>query len=132
MGLGAKRVRIFIDNTTATNPEAAALGISSVQSPCICIAGGTDKALPLQPLITALEKVKYVVLLPGSATQKILKHLTVPHTIARTMHEAVRCAWKKSAPGDTILLSPGAASFGLFANEFDRGAQFIAAVHNLS
>jgi UDP-N-acetylmuramoylalanine--D-glutamate ligase len=33
--------------------------------------------------------------------------------------------------GDVVLLSPGAASFGLFANEFDRGNQFKHVVESM-
>jgi UDP-N-acetylmuramoylalanine--D-glutamate ligase len=47
------------------------------------------------------------------------------------MEAAVREAVALAAPGDTVLLSPGAASFGVFQNEFDRGDQFKAAVARL-
>jgi UDP-N-acetylmuramoylalanine--D-glutamate ligase len=33
--------------------------------------------------------------------------------------------------GDTVILSPGLASFGLFRNEFDRGSQFRAAFQRI-
>ena len=36
-----------------------------------------------------------------------------------------------SEKGDVVILSPGAASFNLFKNEFDRGAQFVEAVKKL-
>ncbi len=41
-----------------------------------------------------------------------------------SMKDAVKNAMKLAEKGDIVLLSPGAASFGLFANEFDRGEQF--------
>lgn len=44
------------------------------------------------------------------------------------MKEAVRTAYNLAHESDYIVLSPGAASFGLFMNEFDRGDQFAAAV----
>jgi UDP-N-acetylmuramoylalanine--D-glutamate ligase len=40
------------------------------------------------------------------------------------MREAVKAAADAARPGDTVLLSPGCASFGLFRDEFDRGEQF--------
>lgn len=48
-----------------------------------------------------------------------------------SMKDAVRVANKLAHKGDYIVLSPGAASFGLFLNEFDRGAQFVKAVKKL-
>jgi len=42
-----------------------------------------------------------------------------------------RRAAELALPGSVVLLSPAAASFGLFKNYADRGEQFIAAVNNL-
>jgi UDP-N-acetylmuramoylalanine--D-glutamate ligase len=47
------------------------------------------------------------------------------------MSEAVHSAKESSVKGDIILLSPAAASFGLFQNEFDRGEKFKKAVKGL-
>lgn len=46
------------------------------------------------------------------------------------MPEAVKKAALLAKKGDFVILSPGAASFGLFANEFDRGEKFVKAVQN--
>jgi UDP-N-acetylmuramoylalanine--D-glutamate ligase len=56
--------------------------------------------------------------------------MTTP--VVASMREAVEQAVNGAKPGDTVLLSPGLASFGLFRNEFDRGAQFRQAVRGLA
>jgi UDP-N-acetylmuramoylalanine--D-glutamate ligase len=48
------------------------------------------------------------------------------------MPAAVRAAAALARPGDTVLLSPACASFGLFLNEFDRGDQFNDAVRAIA
>jgi UDP-N-acetylmuramoylalanine--D-glutamate ligase len=50
---------------------------------------------------------------------------------ALSAEEAVKKAAKFAAPGDVVLLSPCCASFDLFKNYEDRGAQFKAAVRAL-
>jgi len=47
------------------------------------------------------------------------------------MKMAVKKASELAGKGDVVLLSPGAASFNLFKNEFDRGNQFIKEVNKL-
>ncbi|MDR1108023.1 MAG: UDP-N-acetylmuramoyl-L-alanine--D-glutamate ligase, partial [Spirochaetaceae bacterium] len=49
-----------------------------------------------------------------------------------SLDEAVRAALNAAAAGDTVVLSPGCASFGMFQNEFDRGRQWKAAVLRLA
>jgi len=132
--------RTFIDDTTATIPEAVVAAINSFPDRRkILITGGTDKKLNFEPLVSKLsdESVAHVIFLHGSATNKILelinreksKHAKSP--VVKTMKEALELAVKTSLPGDVILLSPGAASFELFRDEFDRGEQFKAIVNNL-
>ncbi|MBL8130174.1 MAG: UDP-N-acetylmuramoyl-L-alanine--D-glutamate ligase, partial [Chloroflexia bacterium] len=48
------------------------------------------------------------------------------------MRDAVTAATGAAQPGDTVLLSPGCASFGLFRDEFDRGEQFRQVVAALT
>ena len=45
------------------------------------------------------------------------------------MKEVVKIAQSNAKNGDIILLSPAAASFGVFKNEFDRGEQFCYLVN---
>ena len=135
---------IFINDTTATNPGAAIYGIKFVHKKypnkkLVVIAGGADKDLEVGELVTSLKKfAQSVVLLPGSATNRILKDArrNKRWLKAKGMPEAVREAYqlfrhRKSEDGGIILLSPGAASFGLFLHEFDRGDKFNATVKKL-
>ncbi len=126
------RTRRFINDTTATNPVATAVGLQSVRKAFVLIAGGADKGLPLTPLVQQARRARAVILLPGTATPRLARALR-GHPVVRvgSMRAAVQRAWGASQPGDAIILSPGAASFGLFTNEFDRGAQFTAAVRAL-
>ena len=80
------------------------------------------------------EKVDEIIMLPGTASDEIKKHMqgyTRMHEVF-SMQEAVKEAKKLSKKGDVVILSPGAASFNLFKNEFDRGRQFVEAVKKLS
>ena len=47
------------------------------------------------------------------------------------MQAIVAAAHAHAQPGDVVILSPAAASFGMFKNYKDRGEQFVAAVHTL-
>ena len=79
---------------------------------------------------TVKNYVKALILFKGAASDKIAaavgknSKLDIVAGVAN-MKDAVRFATEKAGKGDIIILSPGAASFGIFQNEFDRGNQFI-------
>ena len=125
----------YINDSKATNVEAAWYALDGVKSDLVWIAGGTDKGndyAPLQPL--AQQKVKALICL-GVDNAKLIAAFTpyVPHLAeARSMADAVRQATAQAAPGNVVLLSPACASFDLFQNYEDRGRQFIAQVQLLA
>ncbi|MBI4280614.1 UDP-N-acetylmuramoyl-L-alanine--D-glutamate ligase [Candidatus Uhrbacteria bacterium] len=138
----------WINDTTATTPEATMAALErfsknpklKTQNPkprLVLIAGGTDKKLQFTELARVIKKYcKFVVLLDGTATDKLSRLLPVtsyqlPVTVANSMRQAVQTARSIAERGDIVLLSPGAASFGLFKNEFDRGDQFNRLVRRL-
>lgn len=126
----------FINDTAATTPDAI-LAALEVWPKGLYIIGGADKQLKFQRLAQRLTRLKIrMVLLPGSATKQLLKALQgagYPGQVAeaKSMSAAVRRAVRLAEPHQPIILSPGAASFGLFQHEFDRGEQFIQAVKRL-
>lgn len=131
----------YYNDTAATMPESAISGINSFEEPVILICGGADKNLDMSLLAkTIRKKVKGVIFLKGMATDKIMAEIKkiIPteekgkdFTVVETMDKAVELARVVAEAGDVVLLSPGAASFGLFANEFDRGNKFREAVNKL-
>ncbi|TAL20529.1 UDP-N-acetylmuramoyl-L-alanine--D-glutamate ligase [Patescibacteria group bacterium] len=122
----------FVNDTTATTPDAtiAALRALGKDQKLVLIAGGRDKELLFDELARELPRfVKVLVTLPGSATEKLVSSIRrakskLPIYRAADMRSAVRASRDYAKPGELVLLSPGAASFGLFINEFDRGEQF--------
>lgn len=131
----------YYNDTAATIPDAAVAALRSFTEPVILIAGGSDKRLDFSGLAKEiLLRPKGLVLLKGEGTEKILQALRgmLPpeeqnrrFEVVGSMAKAVELASRSADPGDVVLLSPGAASFGLFKNEFDRGEQFHKAVEAL-
>ena len=112
----------------------------------VLISGGTDKSLDYRVYVKEVPKaVKNLILFKGTATDKILKQLRImnyelrieiqknkiPIVVVDNMKDAVILAKKYAVKNDIILLSPGAASFGIFKNEFDRGEQFVDKIKNI-
>jgi len=130
-----KGVKYFND-TTATNPKAVIFAIETFRkrfpkSKIVLIAGGEDKKLNYRNLARKIKHdIDYVVLLPGTSSDKLKKNLSKFYSV-NTMKQAVKKASSLAQKGDIVLLSPGAASFNLFENEFDRGNQFVKAIREL-
>lgn len=139
--LGEKNGVRYYNDTAATIPEAAIAALRSFSEPVILIAGGSDKRLEFGAMADEiLRSSKGLVLLKGAATDKLMQALKArlpeaeknrPFEAVESMAKAVELAMRSGVPGDVVLLSPGAASFGLFKNEFDRGEQFRKAVTEL-
>ncbi len=131
----------YYNDTTATMPDATIYALNHFQNKqgkIILIAGGVDKKLDYKNLAKKiLKSVKALILFKGSASDKILKELEIRNLKLEiikgvsSMKKAVKLASKLASKNDIILLSPGAASFNLFKNEFDRGGQFNKFVKQL-
>lgn len=128
----------YVNDTTATAPEAAIAALHSFDTPIVLIAGGADKNLPFEDFARAIAaRVKALVLLTGTATPKLQSAIShQPSAISvegpfDDFERAVRTADALAEPGDVVLLSPGCASFGMFRNEFHRGEEFRRIVEAL-
>lgn len=123
----------FINDSKGTNVDSVYWALKAVSAPVILIAGGKDKAGDFGVLNALVsEKVNLVVLI-GQAAPKIesaWKGLT-RCVRAGTLEEAVAISYDEAANGDTVLLSPGCASFDMFDNFEHRGRVFKKAVMEL-
>jgi UDP-N-acetylmuramoylalanine--D-glutamate ligase len=124
----------FINDSKATNVEAAWYALDGIRQPIVWIAGGTDKGNDYTTLVPlAQERAKSLICL-GVDNEKLKASFgsVVPYLEeTQSVETAVRRALELAAPGDVVLLSPACASFDLFRNYEDRGCQFIAAVEKL-
>ena len=124
----------YINDSKATNVEAAWYALDGIRQPIVWIAGGTDKGNDYSSLFSLAEhRVKALVCL-GLDNAKL--HAAFDDKVAHVeesqrMADAVARAAALAAPGDVVLLSPCCASFDLFQNYEDRGRQFAAAVKAL-
>lgn len=127
----------YYNDTTATTPDAVMAALNSFDRKVVLLAGGMDKKLDFKELARVIRnKTRALILFEGTATVKLVKELRKINynqnlVFVDSMKEAFNQAKYILQKGDIFLLSPGAASFGLFINEFDRGDQFNEAVKKL-
>jgi UDP-N-acetylmuramoylalanine--D-glutamate ligase len=126
----------WYNDSTATIPDAAIAATESFSSPIVLIAGGSDKMSDFSAFIQKAKKMKAIILLAGSGTERIIPLLNENHIAYEgpyhSMRDAVDAANKAAEEGDVVLLSPGCASFGLFLHEFERGDAFKNEVARLA
>ena len=121
----------FINDSKATNVNAAYYALESMKQPTIWIVGGTDKGndyTEIEDLVK--KKVKAIVCL-GLDNDKIIAFFQDKKELiysTSSMKQAVEVSKSLAEKGDTVLLSPCCASFDLFDNYEDRGNQFKAEV----
>ncbi len=124
----------YINDSKATNVNAAYYALDSMRAPTIWIAGGVDKGNDYTDLLPIVrEKVKAIICLGINNTKIIETFKPVIEIIveAESITEAVKVANKIAIKKDNVLLSPACASYDLFKNYEDRGDQFKAAVRGL-
>lgn len=125
----------YYNDSKGTNPDAAIQGIKAMLTPTILIGGGYDKNSEYDDWIKSFEgKVKYLVLL-GQTKEKIAntaRSLGFKNIImVESLQEAVKVSKEKASPGDSVLLSPACASWGMFQDYEERGIAFKELVYKL-
>ncbi len=137
---------VWIDDSKATNPHAAAASIMSHLS-VIWIAGGLAKGADMDALIRRTHKRMKAVILIG-ADRELIAAAMAKHSPATPiikidsrsgkgeasntlMERVVEAAKLYASQGDTVLLAPACASMDQFISYADRGERFASAVKKL-
>ncbi len=123
----------WVNDSKATTVDSVQRALESYPGPVVLIMGGRHKGAPYKPLAQEVRaKVKRLILL-GEAADLIARDLAGIVPISRTdsLESAVKAAWTFSSAGDTVLLSPGCASFDMFTDFEERGDKFREAVRKL-
>ena len=132
----------YVDDSKATNPHAAEAALSAYGS-VVWIAGGQLKGVDVDDFVRMVAgrgQLAGAVLLGADRAElaaALARHapdvpvIDVARTDDRAMPDVVTAAARLARPGDTVLLSPAAASYDMFASYADRGDQFARAVRAL-
>jgi UDP-N-acetylmuramoylalanine--D-glutamate ligase len=125
---------VFINDSKATTLTAVAAALRMCRGPVRLIAGGLLKEHDLSFIKEILAQRVGAIYLMGQASDEMAAAWsgTVRCVSCGTLPEALAQAWRDVRPGDTVLLSPGCASFDQFRSYADRGDQFRGWVHKLA
>lgn len=128
----------YYDDSIATTPGSAIAALRAFPDrQKVIILGGSSKGSDFSELATEMTKHDVRVILIGDEAARISGAL---QAVGFSNYESIdnataesftRRAAELAQPGSVVLLSPSAASFGLFKNYADRGEQFIAVVNSL-
>jgi UDP-N-acetylmuramoylalanine--D-glutamate ligase len=120
-----RRGVLFVDDSKATNPAAAATSLAAQTRPVWWLAGGQNKGLDFAPLANASTGVRGAIVF-GEAAQELGDALAEGTEVTRvhSLDEAVRDAAARATSGDVVLLAPACASYDAFVSFEERGDHF--------
>ena len=118
----------WVDDSKATSLAALAAGVGMCAGPVRLIAGGLPKGDDPKSVIPRLRSGVKKVYLIGRCAQQFSDAWrdAVPCELCGTLDRAVESVRRDACPGETVLLSPGTASFDQFESYGVRGDTFAA------
>lgn len=120
----------YINDSKATSMSAVMSALKSFDKNIILIMGGRNKGIDFKPLKSIIEERVKKLILTGEASEDLNKMIDVSNKIIiKDFTEAFDYAKKIALKGDTVLLSPGCASFDSFKNYEERGKYFKSLVN---
>jgi UDP-N-acetylmuramoylalanine--D-glutamate ligase len=131
----------WVNDSKATNVDAALKALTAYFGPVHMILGGSLKGASFDPLAAGTEgRVKEAILIGQAAAplreaferRAAAGERATPFIVLPDMAAAVAHAARTAAPGDVVLLSPACASFDQYRNFEERGAHFADLVGRLA
>lgn len=127
----------FIDDSKATNVDAAIKAVESVKGESVILLGGKDKGYAYEPLFAAIKRsgVVHAVLYGENAFRLFdaaVREKFFKVTLCRPFDLAVRVAFLTAQKGQNVLLSPASASFDSFKSYEERGERFAQIMQELT
>lgn len=125
----------YVNDSKATNVEAALQALASFDAPLHVILGGSLKGADFGALAAPLARSASAVYLIGEAAPELrraFKGSGIELVDSGTLARAVALAASVASEGDVVLLSPACASYDQFRDYEERGERFRALVEALS
>jgi UDP-N-acetylmuramoylalanine--D-glutamate ligase len=124
----------WIDDSKATNVDAALASLAGIEGPVILIAGGDAKGATFAALAAALKGRSGTAILFGKDAQRMAKDLagSCALQVVTDMGEAVSAALQIVEPGHTVLLAPACSSLDMYRDFAERGDAFVAAIREFT
>jgi UDP-N-acetylmuramoylalanine--D-glutamate ligase len=122
---------LYVNDSKATNVNAAARGIESFEGGVHAILGGSLKGGGFEGLREPVAGRCRACYLIGAAADRLAADLEpagVPLLRCGDLETAVRRAAEAASPGEVVLLSPACASYDQFRDYEERGDRFRALV----
>jgi len=122
----------FVNDSKASNPDAAIADLAAMERPFVAIVGGKDKGADFGALGELLARMPRAVILIGEAADRIEEAMPggEPER-AGTLEDAIRRAYELTEPGDAVIMAPACSSFDMFRNYEHRGELFREVVRAL-
>ncbi len=127
----------YINDSIATSPDRTAAALKAIRERMVLILGGYDKKLNYDALGEALRESSVRLVVALGATRETIARVVERDTDievirAESFDDAVLTAGREARGGETVLLSPAAASYDMFSNFEARGQRFRELVGMLS
>jgi UDP-N-acetylmuramoylalanine--D-glutamate ligase len=125
----------YYDDSKSTTAEAVITALAAMEGPALVILGGYDKHVDLTPAVEAVAaKARFAACIGQTGPQlcAALKTRGAAAELYETLEAAVTACRERAKTGDSVLLSPGCASWGMFEDYRARGAAFTRCVEQIA